>query len=73
MIRHPLASVDNTLSQNIVLVRLLPIADKPPTACIVLTTTLDYIYYSGGTNTCVQNLVVLPDGNELPDEKYSWH
>ena len=47
---------------------MLPIADKSPTACIVLTTTLDYIYYSGGTNKCVQNLVVLPDGDELPDE-----
>ena len=47
--------------------RLLPIANKLPTACIVLT-TLDYIFYSVGTNKCVQNLVLLPDANELPDE-----
>ena len=47
--------------------RLLPIANKLPTTCIVLT-TLDYIYNSVGTDKCVQNLVLLPDANELPDE-----
>ena len=46
---------------------MLPIVNKLPTACIVLT-TLDYIYYSVGTNKYVQNLVLLPDANELPDE-----
>ena len=51
---------------------MLPIANKLPTACIVLT-TLDYIYYSVGTNKCVQNLIVLPDANELPDENTLWH
>ena len=46
---------------------MLPIANKLPTACIV-PTILDYIYYSVGTNKYVQNLVLLPDANELPDE-----
>ena len=47
--------------------RLLPIANKLPTTCIVLN-TLDYIYNSVGTDKCVQNFVLLPDANELPDE-----
>ena len=46
---------------------MLPIANKLPTACIVLT-ALDYIYTTLRTNKYVQNLVLLPDANELPDE-----
>ena len=46
---------------------MFPIANKLATACIV-PTILDYIYYSVGTNKYVQNLVLLPDANELPDE-----
>ena len=45
---------------------MFPVANKLPTACIV-PTILDYIYYSVGTNKYVQNLVLLPDANELPD------
>ena len=44
---------------------MLPIANKLPTACIV-PTKLDYILLCW-TNKYVQNLVLLPDANELPD------
>ena len=44
---------------------MLPIANKLPTACIV-PTILDYILLCW-TNKYVQNLVLLPDANELPD------